>query len=74
MRTNIVLDDQLLSEAQHLSGIGTKKEVVHVALRHLVQSLKKKPKAREAFRTHYLDNPIELPGFKPLSRDEIYER
>jgi Arc/MetJ family transcription regulator len=36
MRTNIVLDDQLIERAQKLTGIKTKREVVHEALRTLI--------------------------------------
>ena len=36
MRTNIVLDDKLISRAQKLTGIKTKREVVHEALRLLI--------------------------------------
>jgi Arc/MetJ family transcription regulator len=36
MRTNIVLDDKLIERAQKLTGIKTKKEVVHEALRLLI--------------------------------------
>jgi Arc/MetJ family transcription regulator len=36
MRTNIVLDDELVERAQKLTGIKTKREVVHEALRTLV--------------------------------------
>jgi len=36
MRTNIVLDDKLVKRAQKLTGIKTKREVVHEALRTLV--------------------------------------
>ena len=36
MRTNIVLDDQLIERAQQLTGMKTKREVVHEALRLLV--------------------------------------
>lgn len=36
MRTNIDLDDELVAEAQRLTGIATKKEVVHEALRALI--------------------------------------
>ncbi len=36
MRTNIVLDDKLVSRAQKLTGIKTKREVVHEALRTLI--------------------------------------
>jgi len=37
MRTNIVLDDALVNRAQQLTGIRTKREVIHVALRTLVR-------------------------------------
>lgn len=36
MRTNIVLDDKLVDRAQKLTGIKTKREVVHEALRTLI--------------------------------------
>jgi Arc/MetJ family transcription regulator len=36
MRTNIVLDDKLIQRAQKLTGIKTKREVVHEALRLLI--------------------------------------
>jgi Arc/MetJ family transcription regulator len=42
MRTNIVLDDELVDEAFALTGTRTKKEVVHLALQELVRSRKKK--------------------------------
>jgi Arc/MetJ family transcription regulator len=37
VRTNIDIDDDLLAEAQALSGSSTKKETVHRALELLVQ-------------------------------------
>ena len=37
MRTNIVLDDELVRRAQELTGIRTKKEVVTEGLRLLVR-------------------------------------
>ncbi len=37
MRTNIVLDDDLVARAQQLTGITTKREVVHQALYMLVR-------------------------------------
>jgi Arc/MetJ family transcription regulator len=36
MRTNIVLDDEPIKRAQELTGIKTKREVVHEALRLLI--------------------------------------
>jgi Arc/MetJ family transcription regulator len=38
MRTNIVLDDKLVKEAMRVAGVKTKREVVDIALRRLVQS------------------------------------
>ena len=36
MHTNVVLDDDLIRKAQELTGIKTKKEVIHVALEALI--------------------------------------
>ena len=40
MRTNIVLDDDLVREAKKLTGIKTKRALVDEALRQLVRSRK----------------------------------
>jgi Arc/MetJ family transcription regulator len=37
MRTNVVLDDNLIERARQLTGIKTKREVIHEALRTLIQ-------------------------------------
>jgi len=37
VRTNIVLDDELVKRAQRLTGIKTKRELINKALRTLVQ-------------------------------------
>lgn len=42
MRTNIVLDDELVTEAIRLTGIRTKRELVNLALKELIRSRKKK--------------------------------
>lgn len=42
MRTNIVLDDVLVAEAARLTGIETKRELVHEALRFLIEHKKRK--------------------------------
>ena len=42
MRTNIVIDDQLVADAMKLSGARTKREVVELALRRLVSSARQK--------------------------------
>jgi Arc/MetJ family transcription regulator len=42
MRTNVVLDDDLLREAFAVTGARTKKEVIHIALRELVRVRRKR--------------------------------
>lgn len=42
MRTNIVLDDELVREAAELTGIRTKKDLVNEALRVLVATRKRR--------------------------------
>lgn len=42
MRTNIVLDDALVDEAFALTGIHTKRELVHLALKEMVHRRRKK--------------------------------
>ncbi len=42
MRTNIVLNEQLVKEAMKLSHSRTKKEVVEIALQNLVDHLKRR--------------------------------
>ena len=37
MRTNIVIDDRLMAEAQRLTGLKTKKETVELGLRTLLR-------------------------------------
>jgi Arc/MetJ family transcription regulator len=41
MRTNIVLDDELLQEAFRYANVTTKKEIVHLALKEFVENAKK---------------------------------
>ncbi|QIS13443.1 type II toxin-antitoxin system VapB family antitoxin [Nocardia arthritidis] len=40
--TSINIDDDLIAMAQRLSGLGTKREVVDVALREFVQRMKQR--------------------------------
>ena len=42
MRTNIDIDDELIAEAARLTGIKTKKELVHQALKTLIESKKRR--------------------------------
>jgi len=41
MRTNIVLDESLLAEGFKLSGVKTKKDLIHQALKEFVASRKR---------------------------------
>jgi Arc/MetJ family transcription regulator len=41
MRTNIVLDEALVKEATRLTGIKTRRALVHEALRTLIESRKR---------------------------------
>lgn len=56
MRTNIVLDDDLISEALTLTGARTKREVVHMALEELVHRRKKKDLTELAGRIRFRDD------------------
>ncbi len=42
MRTNIVIDDQLIEQAKIISGLSTKKEVVQLALEEYVKNKSRK--------------------------------
>ena len=42
MRTNIVLDDALVEEAFSLTGLRTKRALIHLALSELVRQRRKK--------------------------------
>jgi len=37
MRTNVVIDDALMSDAKKITGLGTKKETIEEALRLLIK-------------------------------------
>jgi Arc/MetJ family transcription regulator len=42
MRTNIVLDDNLVKEAIKLSKVKTKKELIHLALKEFVENKRRR--------------------------------
>ncbi|MEO7726090.1 MAG: type II toxin-antitoxin system VapB family antitoxin [Burkholderiales bacterium] len=46
MRTNIVIDEKLITRAMRLAGVKTKREAVHVALRVFVRE-RLRPDVRE---------------------------
>ena len=72
MRTNIVLDDALISQALKLTGAASKKEVINLALQQLVNSCIKKKQNKQDFIESYINNPIRMEDFTPLHRDDIY--
>jgi Arc/MetJ family transcription regulator len=53
MRTNIVIDDELMAEAQRLTGIATKRETVEQALRELVRLKRQEAVRRERGRLRW---------------------
>lgn len=57
MRTNVVIDDQLLQEAFSLTKLKTKKELIKTALEELIENRKKKDlrkiKGKIQFRDDY---------------------
>lgn len=55
MRTNILIEDDLISEAILLAGVKTKRETVEIALREFVQNRKRKNLS--ALRGKKLINP-----------------
>lgn len=55
MRTNVVLDDELVAEAFALTGIRTKRELLHEALRELVRCRRTKDLTELAGRIRFVD-------------------
>jgi Arc/MetJ family transcription regulator len=55
MRTNIVIDDNLINEAISLTGIRTKRELVNLALQELVTKRKKKDLFKLAGQIEFRD-------------------
>jgi Arc/MetJ family transcription regulator len=53
VRTNIELDDELVNEAMTLTGVKTKREVVHMALGELVRLRKKRELADLAGKVRF---------------------
>lgn len=68
MRTNIVLDDQLMAEAFAVSRATTKKELIHEALRELVASRKRKNLA-ELWGTDMLRKDYDYKAMRAKERD-----
>jgi Arc/MetJ family transcription regulator len=53
MRTNVVLDDELVREAFRLTGVRTKRELIHTALQELVRVRRKKDLTELAGRIRF---------------------
>jgi Arc/MetJ family transcription regulator len=56
MRTNVVLDDELVKEAFAVSGARTKKDVIHLALREMVHARRKKNLLELAGKLRFRDD------------------
>lgn len=59
MRTNIVIDDQLMSKALELSGLSTKRAVVEEALRLLIR-LNEQAGITELFGTLHWEGDLNV--------------
>jgi len=69
MRTNIVLDENLVTEAAVLSGIKTKRELVHQALKEFVEN-RKRLDLRELKGTGGIDRDYD---YKAMRDDKVAE-
>lgn len=56
MRTNVVLNDELVAEAFALTGVETEKELIDLALRELVRVRRKKDLSELAGRVSLRDD------------------
>jgi Arc/MetJ family transcription regulator len=65
MRTNVVLDGELVREAFRLTGARTKRELIDMALRELVRVRRKKDLMELAGRIH-LRNDFDHKGLRTL--------
>jgi len=60
MRTNIILDNDLIDRARQLTGIKTKKQVIHEALRLLVQLREQEQVRSLRGKLHWEGNLAEM--------------
>lgn len=60
MRTNIEIDDQLMRQAQRLSGLKTKRAVVEAALQMFVRVQRQKDVLKLAGKIHWAGNLDEM--------------
>jgi Arc/MetJ family transcription regulator len=60
MRTNIVIDEELMEKGIRYTGLKTKKELVNYALRELVQRKERKEILRLKGKLHWEGNLEEM--------------
>jgi Arc/MetJ family transcription regulator len=60
MRTNIIIDDELMMEAQSLGGLKTKKETVEEALRQYIHIKRQADIRRFRGKLHWEGNLAEM--------------
>jgi Arc/MetJ family transcription regulator len=58
MRTNIMIDDELLAQAMRLTGLRTQQKVVKAALKALIVN-KKQDKLADAFGTLHWEDDLD---------------
>lgn len=68
MRAHIVIDDELINEAIRLTGIHTKRELVNLALKELVQNRKKKDLFKLAGKIEFRED-FDHKSARSLRRD-----
>ncbi len=65
MRTNIVLDEKLVSRVMKLANVKTKREAVHVALEAFVR-VRSRPDARKIYGIGGLDPAYDYKKLRTL--------
>ena len=68
MRTNVVLDEDLIHEAFALTGIRTKRELIHTALKELIRKYNKKDLLDLAGKIQFRED-FDHKKLRELSRD-----
>lgn len=68
MRTNVVLDDELIEKARRLTGLRTKKAVVEEGLRTLIR-LREQEKVRDLLGKLHWEGDLEAQREGRVARD-----
>ncbi len=53
MRTNVVIDEKIMTKAKNYTGLKTKKEVINYALRELIKRKERKEILKLAGKLHW---------------------